>query len=299
MKCQDRVVPPKKSKLMVLLILLGSLNLAQREQENPEDGQATPEITTIRVSIQPSLRQVAPGGSGSFDVTASCGVDPCPVYLWTPLLDSTGIKSASSSNLGEQQTTLGFTTKSGEFISKVKQMRLFGFPMPLARSGFLTRHFDTFVQAFPAMRGEQQAEVTRVIGGKAKVRILANADSPDLQKSVGQGPALLASPAVTLDFGSQLIGFLPVARTITLANRGDEDLVISEMQTTFNDTFDFSHKAGGIPLIIPPKRSRTHRWRFFPQSPPGPKTAFLNIKSNDAARTISILLRGEAAAGGD
>ena len=125
MKCQDRVVPPKKSKLMVLLILLGSLNLAQREQENPEDGQATPEITTIRVSIQPSLRQVAPGGSGSFDVTASCGVDPCPAYLWTPLLDSTGIKSASSSNLGEQQTTLGFTTKSGEFISKVKQMRLF------------------------------------------------------------------------------------------------------------------------------------------------------------------------------
>ncbi len=296
MKCQGSVVPPKKIRLMVLMIFLGFFKLAQGEQQNPEDGATSPEITTIRVFLEPSLRQVAPGGAGSFDVTASCGLDPCPAFLWTPFWDSTGIENVSTTNLGDQDTTLEFTAKGGGVASQIKQMRLFGFPMPFARSGPLSRHFETFIQAFPAMRGAQQAKVTRLIGGKATVRILANADSPDLQKSVTEGPSLLVLPAVTLDFGSQLIGLPPLARTITLINRGDEEVVISEMQTTSNDTFDFSHKVGGIPLTIPPKRSSTYRWKFFPRSPPGPKTAFLNIKGNGAANTFSIRLQGESSA---
>ena len=199
MSLQGPVIHPRKTKFSVLLVLLGFFNLAQQQTENPEDGHTPPEITTIRVFAEPSLRQVAPGNAASFEVRATCGLDPCPPYRWTVLWDSTGIENAGPSNLGGQETDLDFTTKSRVAISKIKQMRLFGLPIPFSKSPDLVRYFDTFVQVFPAVTGEQPGEVTKVMGGKAKVRILANADSAELQTWVAQGPSLLVSPSSLSD----------------------------------------------------------------------------------------------------
>ena len=157
----------------------------------------------------------------------------------------------------------------------------------------MSRHYESFVQAFPAVRGEQVESVTRVIGGRDTVRILANADTPDLQEWVAKGPFLLVSPRTAVDFGSQVINLPPVSRKITLVNRGAEDVVVTEMKTT-TDTFDFNRNAGGIPLTIRPKQSWNYTWKFFPRAPAGLERAFLQIKSNDAVSTITLELRGRS-----
>ena len=251
MKVGDSSVLSKKIKLLVLLVLVGLFNLAPQEEDccrNAEDGQASPEIITMRVTMDPSIIGVDPEASDTFNVSATCGALPCPPFLWTPLWDATGIETASFTNRESEQTILGFTSKAVDF-TRIEQLRLFGFPIPYATQVINTRLFyDAFVDAFPSIRAEQVENVTRIIGGQATVRILANADSPDLQAFTAQGPFLLVSPSATADFGSGVIGLPPKSLSIKLLNRGNEDVVMTEIQATSNET---------------PPLSRLHspRWR--------------------------------------
>src|SRR5581483_11387726 len=103
-------------------------------------------------------------------------------------------------------------------------------------------------------------------------------------------PGFDATP-LSLNFGDQLVGTTSNSTAIAIANMGDEDLVISQIQITGASAGDFAFTTAALPVNVKPGQTTTVNVTFSP-SGTGNRAASLVVTDNAPGAPHTIALQG-------
>ncbi len=109
-------------------------------------------------------------------------------------------------------------------------------------------------------------------------------------------PGFDATP-LSLNFGDQLVGTTSNSSAIAIANTGDEDLVLSQIQITGASAGDFAFTTAALPVNVKPGQTTTVNVTFSP-SGTGNRTASLVATDNAPGAPHAIALQGNGTQAG-
>ncbi len=138
-------------------------------------------------------------------------------------------------------------------------------------------------------------------GAKAASLLLTTNLDPAEQSIPLEGLGLaLAGPVISLttadvDFPETIVGETSAAKTITVENKGDQDLSISDVSLSGANAAEFALGASTCDAAVAPNASCTIEVTFVPASI-GSKVAKVDITSNSQPAVVSATLTGSAAA---